>query len=176
MTIHSSHPFEAPQSGRNPLRRFRGRLAAPVTAWTSLDARQLPVGLTVSSVLVADGTPGEVIGLINPDSAFFDALVPGARFVVNLLGWQHRQLADALADLGPAPGGVFRRWSWTESDWGPVLADGPGWLAATLTGEPSPSGRMMLVRGEIVAVEVRHGSEEPLGYLRGRYTRAGAPS
>ena len=128
----------------------------------------------MSSVLVADGSPGEVIGLINPDSALFEELAPGARFVVNLLGWQHRQLADALADLGPAPGGVFRRWSWSESDWGPVLADGPGWLGAALIGEPSPAGRMMLVRGRIETVELREAAGAPLAYVRGHYVRAAA--
>ncbi|MBK8459883.1 MAG: flavin reductase family protein [Micropruina sp.] len=141
MTIHSSHPFEAPQSGRNPLRRFRGRLAAPVTAWTSLDARQLPVGLTVSSVLVADGTPGEVIGLINPDSAFFDALVPGARFVVNLLGWQHRQLADALADLGRHPAGCSAAGRGRSRTGGRCWRTGrAGWPRRSPGSRPRPGG------------------------------------
>ena len=32
--VHDDHPFEAPVDQRDPARRFRGRLAAPVTVIT----------------------------------------------------------------------------------------------------------------------------------------------
>ena len=56
MTIHDTHPFAASGQPRRPLRRFRGRLPAPVTIWATYTPRG-PVGLTVSSVAVADGEP-----------------------------------------------------------------------------------------------------------------------
>ena len=57
MTIHSTDPFATPEEQRSPLRRLRGRLAAPVTLWTA-DGPAGPAGLTVSSMLVAEGEPG----------------------------------------------------------------------------------------------------------------------
>ena len=35
--IHSSDPFATPEEERSPVRRLRGRLAAPVTLWTALE-------------------------------------------------------------------------------------------------------------------------------------------
>jgi flavin reductase (DIM6/NTAB) family NADH-FMN oxidoreductase RutF len=56
---------------------LRGRLVAPVTVWT---AGQVPdgAGLTVSSVLVAEGQPARLLGLIAPTSALWEAM-PEAR-------------------------------------------------------------------------------------------------
>ncbi len=169
VTIHSAHPFATPGANRDQVRRFRGRLAAPVTVWTATSAEGRPVGWTVSSVLVAVGDPGEVLGLIDPDCDFYDALLAGGVFAVNLLGWAHRNLSDAMAGLAPAPGGPFKLHSWDESQWGPVLVDSPGWLGARLSIPPDPAGRLMLVRAEIEHVEVTGG--EPLSYLQGRYRR-----
>ena len=57
MTIHGDHPFLPPESERSPVRRFRGRLPSPVGLWTTAyDGKR--AGLTVSSMLVADGEPG----------------------------------------------------------------------------------------------------------------------
>ena len=40
MTIHGDHPFLPPADGRDPLRRWRGRMPAPVSVWTTeLDGR-----------------------------------------------------------------------------------------------------------------------------------------
>src|ERR671913_178577 len=49
--IHSSDPFATPEQDKSPVRRLRGRLAAGVTLWTTTG----PAGLTVSSMMVADG-------------------------------------------------------------------------------------------------------------------------
>ena len=54
MTIHNSHPFLPPPEDRNPLRRLRGRMPAPVSIWTSADGARRD-GWTISSMLVADG-------------------------------------------------------------------------------------------------------------------------
>ncbi|MFT3971052.1 MAG: flavin reductase family protein [Micropruina sp.] len=166
MTIHDTHPF-AGGAPRRPLRRFRGRLPAPVTVWAAPgDAG--PSGLTVSSMVVADGEPGEVIGLIDPDSELFPALVEGRRWAVSLLSYGDRMLADAMAGLAPAPGGPFRMAHWRDTTWGPVLKESPGWLGARLLGDPVEAGWSMLVRGVVESVEIDE-TVGPVGYLRGNY-------
>lgn len=173
MTIHASHPFLPPEPERRPLRRLRGRLVSPVTVWTAAapaatPGTSRPVGLTVSSTVVADGEPGEMVGLLNPDSDLFDALVATGRAAISVLAWQHRQIADALAGLSPAPGGGFGLGSWEPTPWGPVPADAPAWVGVRLVGRPEAVGWSMLVRGEVESVTV--GAEgEPLAHLRGRY-------
>ncbi len=171
VTIHSRHPFLPPEGDRNPLRRFRGRMPLPVSVWTAVaDGR--PVGWTVSSMLVADGEPAELVGLVDADSELADALVGGAdaRLAVSLLGWAHRGLADAFAGVAPAPGGPFRLAEWQDTDWGPVLAGAPGWLGARVTDAEGRAGWALLVRAEIQQIGI---GPEPeggtLGYLRGRY-------
>ena len=62
--IHHTDPFAVPTGQRSPVRRLRGRLAAPVTLWTAPG----PAGLTVSSTLVAEGEPDRLLGLIDPES------------------------------------------------------------------------------------------------------------
>ncbi len=173
MTIHSEHPFLPPEGQRDPLRRFRGRMLQPVTVWTAARDRRR-VGWTVSSVLVADGAPAEVIGLLDEDSGLADALEHGGPLAISLLGASHRGLADAFAELAPAPGGPFRLGSWIETDWGPVLADAPGWLGARLSSGPvDHAGWALLVRAEIEHVEVADGDGELLGSFRGRYRSLG---
>ncbi|MFT4295448.1 MAG: flavin reductase family protein [Micropruina sp.] len=166
MTIHHTHPFAGSGEPR-PLRRFRGRLPAPVTIWAARD-RDVPAGLTVSSVLVADGEPGEVIGLIDPASELFDRLVAAGRWAVSLLSYQDRGLADAMAGLAPAPGGPFRMARWRDTEWGPVLASSPGWLGARLLGEPVEAGWSMLVRGVVESIEI-DSTVAPVAYVRGSY-------
>lgn len=167
MTIHDTHPFAVGQP-RRPLRRFRGRLPAPVTIWSARDGDAPPVGLTVSSMLVADGEPGEVIGLIDPASELFHGLLRAGRWSVSLLGHADRRLSDAMAGLAPAPGGPFRLANWRDTPWGPVLATSPGWLGARLVGEPVEAGWSMLVRGVVESVEIDE-TVAPVAYVRGNY-------
>lgn len=159
MSIHSEHPFTPPEGERDPLRRLRGRLAAPVTVWTTTGA-----GLTVSSVLVADGEPARVLGLIDEDSDFWDA--GPTSVVVNVLGADHRYLAEAFAGTAPAPGGPFTLGTWETSEWGPVLAGAAGWLGVRLEPDPREVGWRLLVEGVVEHVEI--GSVDPLVLLRGR--------
>lgn len=165
MTIHSDHPFLPPEGDRDPLRRLRGRMPAPVTVWTS-GTGAARGGLTVSSVLVADGDPAHVLGLIDEDSDFWAA--SPRSIVVNLLGPDHRFLADAFAGTAPAPGGPFTLGEWRDSDWGPVLAESAGWIGVRVTDEaPRSVGWGVLVDGVVEHVEV--GSAEGLVHVRGRY-------
>src|SRR5918997_5639312 len=107
--IHSSDPFATPEQDKSPVRRLRGRLAAAVTLWTTAG----PAGLTVSSMMVADGDPGRVLGLVDEESEFWDAVSQSRRFAVVALGEHDQQLADRAAGLMPSPGGLFAIGDWT---------------------------------------------------------------
>ena len=173
MTIHSEHPFAEAAGDRDPLRRFRGRMVAPVSVWTALGGGTR-AGWTVSSFLVAEGEPAEVLGLVDEDSDLGELLThPEAQpaVVVNLLGWHQRQLADAFAGQAPAPGGVFRLGEWTESEWGPVLLGSAGWIGARLTAEPpGHAGWGLLVRATVEHVELFDvPADGLLAHVRGRY-------
>ena len=171
MSIHSEHPFLPPSDARNPLRRLRGRTPAPVSLWTTeLDGRR--VGWTVSSVLLADGEPGELVGLLDEDSELAEAVLQTRTFAVSLLGWGHRQLADAFAGVLPAPGGAFRLADWADTAWGPVLVGATGWLGARLVDGPvDHAGWALLVRAAVEHVQVDEPDDGVLGYLHGRYRR-----
>lgn len=170
MTIHSEHPFLPPDRERNPVRRLRGRMMLPLSLWTSVAGDGRPVGWTVSSVMVADGRPAEVLGLLDEDSELADVVQQSRTVAVSLLGPPHRALADAFAGVSPAPGGPFRLGQWSQTPWGPVLADATGWLGARLVeGRPSHAGWGLLVRATVEQVEVNETTDAVLGYLRGRY-------
>jgi len=162
MTIHTSHPFA---DDPDPVRRFRGRLGGAVSLWTAGSGSDR-VGLTVSSLMVANGAPARVLGLLDPDADLTGAIADTGTAVVQLLEWADRDLADAFGGVAPAPGGAFTQGSWTDTAHGPALDDRTralvrlesladvGWsVLATATIE------------EIVVVEDRH----PLEHRRGRY-------
>jgi hypothetical protein len=121
VTIHDDHPFMPEDAERSPARRFRSRLASPVTLWTAGDGESR-AGLTVSSLLVADGDPGVVVGILDPLSDLWDALRDSGRAVVTILDWADRRLADAFGYVAPAPGGPFTLADWTDTEWGPRLS------------------------------------------------------
>lgn len=164
MTIHPEHPFVPPEDERDPLRRLRGRMAAPVTVWTS-GAGADRHGLTISSVLVAEGEPGRLLGLVDEDSSFWES--GPTRVAVNLLGPEHRYLAEVFAGAAPAPGGMFTQGSWTDGEWGPVLDGAAGWVGLRLEPQVREVGWRLLVEGVVEHVEI--GSTDPLVHLRGRY-------
>jgi flavin reductase (DIM6/NTAB) family NADH-FMN oxidoreductase RutF len=171
VTIHSDHPFRTPEPDRSPVRRLRGRLASPVTLWTTRDAEATPIGLTVSSMLVADGDPAKVLALLDPDSDLWVTLVASRQAAVQVLGWRHRGLADAFAGVAPAPGGAFRMAEWSETPWGPVLTDASVWAGVRLVdAEPRRIG--WAVAAEAVVERVELGDDiSPLLHRRGRYGR-----
>lgn len=170
MTIHGEHPFLPPESERSPVRRFRGRLPSPVTLWTSSYGGKR-AGLTVSSMLVADGDPGFVIGLIDPDSDLWETLREARTAVVSLLGEPHRQLADAFGYVAPAPGGPFRLIDWTDTAWGPAPVGVTTWAGCTLVSpDPAEVGWGLQVQLEIVHVELGADDVPALVHRRGRYS------
>jgi flavin reductase (DIM6/NTAB) family NADH-FMN oxidoreductase RutF len=163
VTIHGTDPFATPEEGRSPVRRLRGRLPAPVTLWTAPG----PAGLTVSSVLVADGEPGRVLGLVDDESELWSAIETAGRFTVIPLAPRHRQLADRFAGLMPAPGGLFRAEAWTDTEYGPVPADVLSWTGCRLD-VARPYGWGLLVEATVAHVELG-APDEPLVHYRGRY-------
>jgi 3-hydroxy-9,10-secoandrosta-1,3,5(10)-triene-9,17-dione monooxygenase reductase component len=162
--IHSGDPFATPEQDRSTVRRLRGRLAAPVTLWTAPG----PAGLTVSSVLVADGEPGRVLGLVDAESELWEAAAAAGRFAVVRLDADAERVADRFAGLLPAPGGPFATGDWAETGYGPVPAAAATWAGCRLVGA-RPCGWGLLVEATIETV--RLGESAPLVYYRGRYRR-----
>lgn len=162
MTIHSSNPFAADP---DPVRRFRGRLGGAVSVWTS-GAGSERAGLTVVSMMVANGAPGRVLGLLDPDASLLERLQDTGAGVVQLLEWGDRDLADVFGGVAPAPGGPFTLGTWSDTPHGPVLADRTH--ARVRLESVTEAGWSMLATAtieEIVLVEDRR----PLEHRRGRY-------
>ncbi|HEY7045049.1 MAG TPA: flavin reductase [Nocardioidaceae bacterium] len=173
MTIHSEHPFLPPESERDPVRRWRGRLGGTVSLWTSGTGTgpDGQAGLTVSSYLVAAGEPGHVLALLDPDALLTDRMLQTRTAVVQLLEWKHRDLADAFAGVAPAPGGVFTLGRWVDTEWGPRLADASSWAGVRLsTGEAKTVGWSVLVDTVIEHLEIGE-EHQRLVHHRGRYLR-----
>jgi 3-hydroxy-9,10-secoandrosta-1,3,5(10)-triene-9,17-dione monooxygenase reductase component len=163
--IHADDPFATADPDKSPVRRLRGRLPAAVTLWTAPG----PAGLTVSSMLVADGEPGRVLGLVDEESDFFDAATRAGRFAVTLLGADEQQRAEKFAGLMPAPGGVFAGGDWEQTGYGPVPAGAATWAGCEITGS-RPYGWATLIEATIETVRLDE-APAPLMHLRGRYTR-----
>ena len=124
MTIHAGHPFA--DENPDPVRRFRGRTGGAVALLTAGDASRR-AGLTVTSLMVANGEPARVLALVDPDSDLAEVAATTGRVVVQLLSWRDRDLADAFAGVAPAPGGPFRMATWTDTGWGPRLGTAGTW-------------------------------------------------
>ena len=167
MSIHSGHPFATPD---DPVRRLRGRLGGTVSLWTAGSGAGR-AGLTVSSWLVAGGTPGRVLALLDPDADLSDVLLETRRGVLQLLRWEDRGLADVFAGTAPAPGGPWRLAEWIETDHGPRLAHAATW--ATMEVETDVEvGWSRLVTCALVDVVVGD-DVDPLVHRRGRYQPPG---
>jgi 3-hydroxy-9,10-secoandrosta-1,3,5(10)-triene-9,17-dione monooxygenase reductase component len=164
--IGGQPPFAVPPERRSPARRLRGRLVAPVTVWT---AGRPPggAGLTVSSVLVAEGQPARVLGLIDPTSALWEAAQATGAFVVQVLGVGDRALAERFSEVRPPIRRPFDGLQVAPSPWGPVLGGSRPRAACRLAGS-APVGYAELVEGVIEQLELLD-LEDPLAYLHGSY-------
>jgi flavin reductase (DIM6/NTAB) family NADH-FMN oxidoreductase RutF len=164
--IDTAHPFATPPERRDPARRLRGRLVAPVTVWT---AGRPPggAGLTVSSLLVAEGEPARLLGLIDPTSAFWEAMREAGSFVVHVLATADRSLAERFSENRPPIRGAFDGLAVSSSPWGPVFGGVRPRAACRLAGS-TPVGHAELVEGVIEQLEL-HDLDDPLAWLHGAY-------
>jgi flavin reductase (DIM6/NTAB) family NADH-FMN oxidoreductase RutF len=171
VTIHAEHPFRDPEP--DPVRRFRGRVGGTVSLWTA-GAGPDRSGLTVSSFLVAAGDEPRVLGLLDPDADLSERLIASGRGVVQLLTWEHRDLAEMFAGVAPAPGGVFRQAEFVDTEWGPRLSSASTWAGVRVE-STEDVGWSTLVTTVVEHLEVGDdpADVEPLRHHRGRYQREG---
>lgn len=171
MTIHHEHPFSDPPEVRDPGRQLRGRLAVGVTLWTSGSLPDRAAGLTVSSVLVAPGSPVRVLALLDPLSDLSETMIRTSTALLAVLQRPHRRLADVFAGQSPAPGGTFAQAEFTGTPWGP-LPVGVGTWAGLRREATQEVGWSSLVT--CVVEQLHLGQDaEPLVHYRGRYSRLG---
>jgi len=166
VTIHDTHPFADGEP--DPVRRFRGRLGGAVALVTAGDADGR-AGLTVSSLMLANGEPAHVLLLVDPDSDLADVVARTGRAMVQLLSWSHRNLAEAFAGTAPAPGGPWRMASFDDSPWGPRLSAASTWAALSLA-SATEVGWSRLLTGVVQEIAVGE-DDAPLVHRRGRYVR-----
>ena len=73
--------------------------------------------------MVATASRAGVLALVDPDSDLARRRWSRTgRAVVQLLGWEHRDLAEAFAGHAPAPGGPFRTGELEQTALGPAAA------------------------------------------------------
>lgn len=164
MTLHTEHPFAEPPDA---VRRFRGRLGGAVSLWTAGVGADR-VGLTVSSLMVANGDPALVLGLVDPDSDLYDAVAEGGVAVVQLLRGTDRDIADAFGGIAPAPGGPFRAGTWEQTAYGPALVGRTRALVRLARTEDAGWSRLVVATIDEVALAE---DEDALEHRRGRYRR-----
>jgi flavin reductase (DIM6/NTAB) family NADH-FMN oxidoreductase RutF len=165
VTIHAEHPFADPEP--DPVRRFRGRVGGTVSLFTS-GAETTPAGLTVTSFVVAAGEEARILALLDPDADLTERLLETGCGVVQLLGQDHRDLAEMFAGTAPAPGGMFRQADFEQTAWGPRLSSAATWAGVRLEAQQTV-GWSTLVTTVVEHAEV--GDDEPLRHRRGRYER-----
>jgi flavin reductase (DIM6/NTAB) family NADH-FMN oxidoreductase RutF len=164
--IHQDHPFSTPPELRDPVRRFRGRLASPVTLVTSGTAEHR-TGLTVSSLMVAEGSPAYLHLLIGRATELWDQIQDTGSFVVHILSHRDRSLADRFAMVQPSPGGLFAGLEVVDTDFGPELAVIESRAYCRYAGYFETTYHA-LVHGVVEAV-VLGDLKHPLQYFRGEY-------
>jgi flavin reductase (DIM6/NTAB) family NADH-FMN oxidoreductase RutF len=164
--IHDEHPFVTPPDLRDPARQLRGRLASGVTLLTAggPDAR---AGLTVSSLLIAEGEPSRVVALVGEATDLWPAMEESGAFVLHVLRGGDRQLSDRFAGLRPSPGGLFAGLGVEDTPWGPSIAM-LGVRAYCRLERSVETGFHRLVTGMIDQIDLED-LDEPLLYYRGRY-------
>ena len=155
------------------MRRFRGRLGGAVTLWTTGDSTgDDRSGLTVTSLMAAPGEPARVLALLDPDADLVETVLETGTAVVQLLRWDHRDLADAFAGVAPAPGGAFRMGLWRQTEWGPLLEGVTGWAGVRVATRHERVGWSTLLDCVVEHVEIGP-DEDALSHRRGRYVRVG---
>lgn len=168
--IHEEHPFTTPQGMRDPVRQLRGRLAVPVTIITAGSGDER-TGLTVSSLVAAEGEPGLVYCLLGPDTNLLTAIENSGKFIVHVCETHHREMSDVFAEIRPNPGGLFAGHPFQDTEYGPRL-EGFGSIALCSLVSTREESYSTLVAGRVDEVVV-HDLTDPLTYFRGGYRRLG---
>lgn len=168
--IHGENPFTESPDQRDPVRRFRGRLTAPVTIVTSGSGSAL-TGLTVSSLMVIEGEPGLIHMVVGPTSDLWGVAEESGAFVVHVCHDEDRNLAQVFAGLYPSPGGIFAGLNVVESEHGPVI-DHLANRAFCSFVDKREVGYSGIMTGEIERVEAAN-ITDPLVYFRGGYRSLG---
>ena len=166
MTIHTDHPFVPDPDERDRTRRFRGRLAAPVTIVTAGN-NERRTGLTVSSLMVIEGEPPHVVLVVGPTSDLWDLSDETGHLIVHICRETDSGRSDVFAGLRPSPGGVFVNSPTEVTPWGPVLTDIADRAYCTVT-KREEIGYSGLVTARIDEIELS-GISDPLVYFRGKY-------
>jgi flavin reductase (DIM6/NTAB) family NADH-FMN oxidoreductase RutF len=164
--IHHDDPFAVPPEERDPVRRWRGRLPAPVTVVTA-GAGPERTGLTVSSLMVADGAPGRVTFLCGRNADLGDVIAATGGFVVHVLGAGDEALSDRFAGIRPSPGGLFAGLEVAAGRRGPILTALATRAECRLLGM-ADSGWYQAIEGAVEEVLIGE-PVEPLVRYRGRY-------
>jgi 3-hydroxy-9,10-secoandrosta-1,3,5(10)-triene-9,17-dione monooxygenase reductase component len=165
-----SDPLWVPEDAKDPVRRLRGQLAAPVSVWTTYAPDGSGVGITVSSVLIAEDHTPSIMGLIAPLSDFWDAVQASKRFVIHVLSADQVRIADQFALR--YPGDAFEGLSTSMSDHGPILDDVPTWAKCSLTARLE-AGWSLLLKGSLEDINAAATPPLPLVHYRGRYLTIG---
>lgn len=137
-----------------------------MTVWTASGSTGAPAGITVSSVLVAEGDPPEMLGLVDPLCAFWDAANESGSFLVHVLATDQVRTAEKFALH--LPGDPFEGEEVTRTAWGPGIGAVPARAGCTLTGS-TEVGYGLLVRGRIDEVLIDERTVAPLVHYRGAY-------
>ncbi len=119
-------------------------------------------------MLLAEGDPAEVLGLLDPLSDLFDVLVERGSFLVHVLEESDQRLADMFA--GAYPVDAFQEFETVDGEFGPVISGARHTLGCRLLGFEG-AGFQMLVRGRIDALDVVAAGGRPLVRYRGRYRK-----
>jgi flavin reductase (DIM6/NTAB) family NADH-FMN oxidoreductase RutF len=150
----------------DPVRSFRDRLAAPVTVVTSGDADRR-TGLTVSSIMVAEGSPSYVHVLVGLRTDLWDRIQDTGSFVVHILSESQQELSDRFAFIRPSPGGLFAGIDAVDTDFGPEIETIGSRIRCRYVGHFETSYHA-LVHGVIEDV-LLDDLQQPLQYFRGEY-------
>ncbi|MGE0794348.1 MAG: flavin reductase family protein [Acidimicrobiia bacterium] len=167
-------PFAVPPEDRDPVRRFRGRLAAPVTAWTSGSEGGRRAAITVASIAVAEGALPGVVGLIDPLSDFWEVVADTKRFVVHVVPEGRHREADQLAGRSAVALDRFDGLDVSASAWGPVVESLTTRAYCTLLGV-GELGDSLVVQGSIDELDLPDPPGDPLVLLRGAYAGVRPP-
>jgi flavin reductase (DIM6/NTAB) family NADH-FMN oxidoreductase RutF len=137
-----------------------------VSLWTA-GAGSERAGLTVSSLLVAEGDPAEILGLVDPLSELHELAKRSGRFLVHVLEDKDDTVASFFA--GRYPVDPFEELDFEQDSYGPLLA-GSRTLVRCAFVSSEPVGFQNLLRGRIEAVELPEATH-PLSWYRGDYRR-----